>query len=243
VRRTISVVIPVKDDARPLRVCLEALAPQITNIDELIVVDNGSGDDSAAVAREFGARIVVVYGGGIPAASAAGYDVASRSLIARLDADCVPGSDWLDAIWREFDRYPDIVAVTGPARFIDGPTVARAPLAAVYLGAYFASLYPALGRIPIFGSNCAFTRAAWVAAAESVHQGDSDVHDDLDLSFHLSPRLRVRYSSALVMGISMRPLFDGRALRKRLRRGAHTVVIHWPNDLPWLRWMRRWLPV
>jgi len=235
----ISVVIPVKDDADALRTCLEAIRPQLADTDELIVVDNGSTDDSAAVATEFGARVVRVLGGGIPAASAAGYDAASRTIIARLDADCVPGDDWLATIRGEFARHPKITAITGPAFFLDGPRLARGPLAVLYLGAYFVSLAPALGRVPLFGSNCAFTVAAWIQVRSGVHRDDPEVHDDLDLSFHLSPARRVRFVRRLRMGISMRPLFDGAAFARRFHRGVHTVRIHWPHDLPWLRWVRR----
>ena len=55
---TISVVIPVYNDAALLRRCLEALAAQTRRADEIVVVDNGSTDDSAEVARRGGARVV-----------------------------------------------------------------------------------------------------------------------------------------------------------------------------------------
>ena len=236
---SISVVIPVKDDASLLLRCLEALHPQLADVDELFVVDNGSTDESAAVARQFGATVIEVSGGGIPAASAAGYDVASGSVIARLDADCVPGADWLTVIRREFTARPSVAAVTGMARFIDGPRPLRGILAALYLGSYFATLYPALSRPPIFGSNCAFRHSVWQEVRGAVHRHDPRVHDDLDLSFHLAPLHRVRFSRRLTMGMSMRPLFRGAAFAVRLRRGMYTVVIHWPDDWPWLRWSRR----
>src|SRR5690606_36645832 len=57
-RRTVSVVIPVKDDAALLARCLEALARQTRLPDEIIVVDNNSSDDSALVAVAGGARVV-----------------------------------------------------------------------------------------------------------------------------------------------------------------------------------------
>jgi len=47
---TISVVIPVKDDATGLRTCLEALRGQTLSPDEIVVVDNGSRDGSPVVA-------------------------------------------------------------------------------------------------------------------------------------------------------------------------------------------------
>jgi len=235
---TISVVIPVKDDAQALRRCLEALRPQLGPDDELIVVDNGSRDSTEAVAAEFGGTIVSVDGGGIPAASAAGYDCASRQIIARLDADCVPPADWLTAIRTYFSEHPDTGAVTGWAHFYDGPRLLRPGVMVAYLGAYYVTLFPALGHVPIFGSNCAFYRAAWIETRDEVHRDDEGVHDDLDLSFHIGISRSVRFDSSLRMGISMRPFFDASAFLTRLHRGLHSVVVHWPSQLPWLRWYR-----
>ena len=45
----VSVVIPVKDDGPRLRRCLRALAMQTRPPDEIVVVDNGSTDDSADI--------------------------------------------------------------------------------------------------------------------------------------------------------------------------------------------------
>jgi len=43
------VVIPVLDDAAALRRCLAAIAAQTRRTDEIVVVDNGSSDDTAGV--------------------------------------------------------------------------------------------------------------------------------------------------------------------------------------------------
>ena len=80
--------------------------------------------------------------------------------------------------------------------------------------------------------------SAWRGIRSEVHLDDDLLHDDMDVSFHLGPAHRIRYSRRLRMTISMRPLFDARAFLLRLRRGWHTVFLHWPADLPWLRWVR-----
>lgn len=66
VRPRISVVVPVKDDAEQLRGCLAALAAQRRAPDEVLVVDNASADDSAAVALAGGARVERCDETGIP---------------------------------------------------------------------------------------------------------------------------------------------------------------------------------
>lgn len=238
-RLRISVVVPCKDDAVLLRRCLAALRAQNRPADEIVVVDNGSRDDSATVAADRGARVVTEAEPGIPAASAAGYDAATGDVVARLDADCVPPRDWLARIERRFLADRRLTALTGGATFTDGPSHWRVPGARLYLGAYVLTVSSALGHVPLFGSNCAFRRAAWLEVRHEVHRTGTAVHDDIDLSYHLGPTRRIRFDPHLRMGISARPFARGAGLGLRVRRGFRSVVVHWPHDWPWLRVTRR----
>ena len=233
-----SVVIPVKDDAALLARCLRALAHQTRPANEIVVVDNGSSDRSAAVARRAGAVLVTCSSRGIPAAASRGYDAARGDLILRLDADCVPDRTWIERMCAAFAAHPDMDAVTGGATFIDGPRILRRPLAALYLGAYRQVCRTALGHRPLFGSNLGMRRDAWEAVSNDVHRADSDLHDDLDLSFHLGARHRIAALEGAGMGMSMRPFASVSGLRRRVRRGVRTVVVHWPWHFPPLRWAR-----
>jgi glycosyltransferase involved in cell wall biosynthesis len=239
-RSTISVVIPVKDDADHLRRCLLALSEQTFAPLEVIVVDNGSTDDSADVALSFGARVLREDRSGIPAASAAGYDAASADIIARLDADCVAPTDWLARIAETLDWGPTVAAVTGGGHFTDGPRVWRHLGARLYLGSYFILVGSALGQTPLFGSNCAFRRSEWMRVGAEVHRFDPMVHDDIDLSMHLGTRATIRFDRNLKMGISSRPLSATPAeMRIRFYRGVHSLAIHWPQESPLRRHVRR----
>lgn len=235
---SLSVVIPVKDDAEHLRACLAALSRQTRVPDEIIMVDNGSTDGSAAVAQSFGATVVTCAQPGVPAASARGYDAATGDVILRLDADCVPGAGWVEMVERAFAQHPHVSVYTAGARFIDGPPALRAPLATVYLGSYALVCATALGHLPVFGSNLAFRRSAWLDVRSRVHRDDSELHDDLDLAFHLGERHSIRLLPHTQMGISMRPFMDGRAFARRVLRGFRTVIVHWPQDFPPVRWVR-----
>lgn len=232
---SVSVVIPVKDDAEGLRRCLRALALQTRAADEIVVVDNGSDDDSARVAREGGARVVACAQPGIPAAAATGYDAAKGELILRLDADCVPAASWIETMSTVAHRRPDVDVFAGGARFIDGPRPLRRPLAAAYLGSYGLVLTPTLGHLPLFGSNLAMRRSAWRRVSDAVHRGDPELHDDLDLAFHLGEHHRIRFVPEAGMGISMRPFASASAFRRRIVRGIRTVVSHWPADFAPIR--------
>lgn len=238
----VCVVIPVKDDAERLTRCLQALAAQTRAPDEIVVVDNGSSDPSAEVAQRAGAVVVACAQPGIPAASARGYDRATGELILRLDADCIPAPNWVETVVASFDRRPDVAAFTGGARFIDGPRLLRTPLALIYLAAYVTASAPALGHLPLFGSNLAMRRDAWRTVTDRVHRDDPEVHDDLDLAFHLGLRHRIRplprSSTGSSMGMSMRPFWSAGGMLRRCLRGFRTVLVHWPRDFPPLRWLR-----
>ena len=57
----VSVIVPVKNEAENLRRCL----PALDWADEIFVVDSGSTDATAAVAREHGAQVVPFYFNGV----------------------------------------------------------------------------------------------------------------------------------------------------------------------------------
>lgn len=233
-----SVVIPVKDDSAELAVCLAALRSQSQPADEIIVVNNASMDDSADTAAAHGATVIYCADPGIPAAASRGYDAATGDLILRLDADCRPPETWICDVVTAFTQCPEISALTGPARFIDGPVLLRTPLAVTYLWAYTVVSAAALGHRPLFGSNLAMRREAWQAVKTTVHRADPELHDDFDLSFHLGEHHRVGRLRGQAMGISMRPFGSARSLRRRLIRGFRTVLVHWPEDFPPRRWAR-----
>jgi len=79
----VDVVLPCLDEAPALPGVLSGLPPGW----RAIVVDNGSSDDSAEVARRHGATVVEEPRRGFGAACAAGLAVASAPIVAFCDAD------------------------------------------------------------------------------------------------------------------------------------------------------------
>jgi glycosyltransferase involved in cell wall biosynthesis len=94
------VIIPARDAEHTLPRTLSALAAQerISGF-EVIVVDNGSRDETAALAEHAPVVSRVVRrrrGGGAGSARNAGVAVAASSTIAFIDADCSPAPRWLE---------------------------------------------------------------------------------------------------------------------------------------------------
>ena len=239
---TVSVVIPVRDDSEMLARCLAALAVQTHPADEIVVVDNGSSDDSAAVARAAGARVVAEATPGIPQAASAGYDAASSELIARLDADSIPPTEWIGYAVERFERDPSLSVLTGIGDFYGSTALVHTLGRVVYLGGMLVSLTPYLGHPPIFGSNFVMRRSVWEELSGEVHRTQREIHDDLDLSLHIKPWMRVEYDPGFRVAISARPFETFSGLRRRVSWVVPTLRNHWPDDAPWARRAarRRW---
>ncbi|MFM1870702.1 MAG: putative glycosyltransferase EpsH [Planctomycetota bacterium] len=115
-RPLVSVVIPGRNCARTLPACLRALrrvrgarsgAPM-----ELLFVDDGSTDDSAAVAAAEGAVVIVGDGRGPGAARNRGWRAASADLVWFVDSDCEVDSGALEALLPHLED-PSVGAVGG----------------------------------------------------------------------------------------------------------------------------------
>lgn len=234
---SVSVVIPVLDDAEELHRCLELLAAQSVAPHEIVVVDNGCTDDSAAIAIAYGARVVHEPHRGIPSATARGYDAAGAEVLARLDADSRPGPNWIRDIGRTM-ADPEVDAVTGTGYFHDLPVMVRPLATLVYLGAYYALTYLALGHMPVWGSSMAVRRSTWAQVSAGVHRFE-DVHDDMDLAFALGPSSVIRFDRRLRVGVSSRSLRGAGQLGRRLARATTTLRLNWAISPPWERWHHR----
>ncbi|BFU43663.1 glycosyltransferase family A protein [Krasilnikovia sp. MM14-A1004] len=100
------VVVPAYNEAGRIAQTLDALAAQTDTDFTLLVVDNGSADGTADIARGFAARapfpvhVLVEREKGVGCAVDTGFRHAiahGATLLARTDADCLPRPDWLAA--------------------------------------------------------------------------------------------------------------------------------------------------
>src|SRR2546426_9056473 len=109
----VSVVVCTFNGCRTLRATLKGIErldyPEL----EVIVVDDGSTDDTAAVAAEFDVRLIRTPNGGLGRARNVGAAAATGEIVAYLDNDASPDPHWLHYIADTFDRAGS-AAVGGP---------------------------------------------------------------------------------------------------------------------------------
>ena len=118
---SISVIIVTLDRAESLKETLASLVKQSKQPDEVIVVDNGSQDETKEVILSFSDRLNVRYiyemQKGIPYARNTGIRNAANDIIAFIDDDCVADKNWLKYIEIPFIKDPHIGVVGGEVSY------------------------------------------------------------------------------------------------------------------------------
>jgi glycosyltransferase involved in cell wall biosynthesis len=113
-RLSISVVIPVYNASAYLRICLAQLAKSTELPHECLVVDDGSTDNSAEVARQSGATVLSTGGRrGQAYARNLGARAASGTLLLFIDADVCVHTDTLAKVLLNFTNNPQLDALIG----------------------------------------------------------------------------------------------------------------------------------
>ncbi len=109
----VSFVIPVRNDAARLRECLASIRRNSVQPHEILVVDNGSSDGSADVAREAGAKVIVSTQGPVSRLRNLAAAEATGDVLAFVDADHIIDPGWIAAA-AETLRTPAVGGVGAP---------------------------------------------------------------------------------------------------------------------------------
>lgn len=179
-----SVVIPAFNAAGTLPDTLTALRNQsVSSHDyEVIVVDDGSTDETAALAQRFGANCISQPNRGPAAARNHGARVARGEIILFTDADCVPDHDWIRQMTLPFHNERT-VGVKGAYR-------TRQPqLAARFAQAEFEDRYDLLQKVAAIDMvdtySAAFRREIFIQIGLFDESFPVANNEDTELSYRL----------------------------------------------------------
>ncbi len=152
----LAVIIPAYDAGRTLARCLDRIVLQLGADDEIVVVDDGSSDDTAAIAERAGVRVVSQDRGGAGAARNLGVRHTRAPWLLFVDADVYLPDGMVERIRAAVEGLEEqdaLVTVYEPA-----PVHRNAGSVYFHLGQAHRmhSLRP--GPTSVFGSSCAAVR-------------------------------------------------------------------------------------
>jgi glycosyltransferase involved in cell wall biosynthesis len=181
----VSIVVCTYNGARTIRDTLEGVSQLTYPNYETIVVDDGSTDESGAIAAEYDVHLIKTENRGLSSARNTGLAAATGDIVAYIDDDARPDPDWLSYLAATF-MSTDYVGVGGPniTPAEDGPIaecVANAPGNPVHV------LLSDREAEHIAGCNCAFRTAA-LAAIGGFDPRFRVAGDDVDVCWRLQDR-------------------------------------------------------
>lgn len=114
----ISVIVPVYNVENYLRACIDSILNQTFTDFEIILVDDGSPDDSGRICDEYSSnesRIYTIHkkNGGLASARNAGIDAALGEYITFVDSDDFVDIDYLMNYYNAFNNYDVDIVHTG----------------------------------------------------------------------------------------------------------------------------------
>lgn len=118
----ISVVVPVYQVEKYLARCIESILAQTYTDFEVILVDDGSFDNSGDICEKYAisdSRIRVIHkkNGGLSSARNAGLDVAVGEYVTFIDSDDVIHPQYLEVLYRECEKNAADISIGRLARF------------------------------------------------------------------------------------------------------------------------------
>lgn len=195
----LSVVIPAYNEEEFLPRLLSALQNQTYSQPfEIIVADNNSQDNTAEVAKSFGAKVVHEKQQGFAYAANAAFFAADGDILVRSDADSIPPPGWLSEIVKSFENDPELIAVGGPVLPLESTGLVNIiyyPASIIYM--YFLR---ALGRGYLF-TNTAVKKEVFY----KLKGFRTDIYgEDTDLALRLTKEGKVKINVRMYCYTSIR---------------------------------------
>ncbi len=242
---SVSAVVPVYNDQRYMRDCLDALQRQTIQPLEVIVIDNNCTDTSIQIAKQYSfVTVIREKRQGLSFARNAGFKAAHGEIILRIDADTVLPPRYIETLQGVSYNNPAIAGFTGYgiSRYEFIPKISI-----LWSWCYFAFTKGYLGYPVLWGANMAIRKKYWNRLEPYLINNDMAVHEDQDASLALaSIGGKVMVVRQLTVSVQMKAMLQyaryrkyGLMLQLLKRLDKEHPRHHLPTRLPKLSPLRR----
>ena len=219
-----SVIIPAYNASETVEACLSALWHQTVprELYEIIVVDDGSTDDTADLARTAGARVIGQPNAGPATARNRGARVAAGELLLFTDADCEPVPGWIEAF---LDAFADEGIVAAKGTYL----TRQRSLTARFVQVEYEERYRITSRAAMVDSidtySAAYRRHVFMESGGFDPTFPFAAQEDVDLSFRLA---RKGYKMVFIPGAQVyhhHPSSPWAYMQRKFRVGWWKVLV------------------
>ncbi len=237
----ISVIIPFRNEKENLPVLISALLNQkypAGNF-EIIAVDDHSSDNTTTLVSELAFKtdnfkIVNTIGQGKKAALKTGIEIARGSLIATIDADCLPSPEWLYSIANAYAPNKPSMLI-GPVKMISSESRLGQFQSMDYMALQLTGAAAAIIDKPVYcsGANLVFKKDTWQAAQVNLRGARHASGDDVFLLHAIMKMgLRVEFIKDKNALVSTKPevsVMD--FIKQRMRWGGKSISYNEKSSL------------
>lgn len=232
----LSFVIPAYNEEDRIGKCLDSVCEQAKKYPdfvEIIVVNNASTDKTSEIATGYPeVKVVHEPHKGLVWARRAGYLASSGELIANVDSDTILTPDWLDTVFTEFSKNPNLVGLSGPFKYYDLPKRTNRLVNIFYglaHGVYLFNKFVLRKGSMLQGGNFVVTRTG----LEKIGGYDTSIEfygEDTDIARRLHSVGDVKFTSKLPMYTSGRRLAE---------EGVLTMAIKYARNYFWVIFFKK----
>ena len=200
----ISVVICAWNAAHCINGILDSLKEQTFTDFEIVVANDGSTDNTAEIARSYGARVINMEHQGLSAARNVGINNSKAKIVAIIDADCYASPNWLEEIYKEINVNDETV-ITGNTQIPKSTFLGDCISSLGYPGGGhlgFENMWPVDENgytIHLAGGNCAFDKEI-IQKIGAFNEKLTITADDVFLGMKIRKNgIKIKYNCKMIM--------------------------------------------
>ncbi len=139
---SMSVIVPTLNEEENIKMFLSSVNGQPSVNVETLIIDGGSRDRTPRIAIQHNAKVVVLPGYGEFISRNIGAKMANGDLLLFTCADIIFPENLFEKIAEKFEKYPQLIALTGPGYPFDAPLVGKVEYVIYDLVRYFFARLP-----------------------------------------------------------------------------------------------------